>query len=267
MRVTRTSLLLALLFVIGLPLDAAALVMCARVKQSTGEIRNGTPIRLRAECKTKEVQVDPAALGLQGPPGVQGPHGDPGTDGADGSDGVACWDTDVDLTCDAEEDVAEPPGCGVEDCLGVAKAPTFINHSGENLGPVAARLRDVTRPYLVYVAESSVLVLDSEFDPAQPEGLGTQFFETPDCSDAPLMTWSPAVPQAVLTSPLQAALTTDRTHILVPTSDEKPPSRTVQSYVFEGTDFCVEQRRTGFYVPFKTIDLPDGFRLGKLVLR
>ncbi len=266
MYASRTTLLLLVLLV-AMPIDAVALVLCARVKPSTGEIRNGTPIRLRAECKAKEVQIAPDRLGLQGPPGEQGPPGDPGADGTDGSDGVACWDADVDLTCDAEEDVAEPPGCGVEDCLGAAKAPAFINHSGENLGPVAARLRDLTRPYLVYVADWSVLVLDSAFDPAQPESLATQFFETPDCSSEPLMTWAPAIPQAVMGSPTQAALTPDLTQVLIPAVDGKPPHRTVQSYVAEGTESCVEQRRSGFYVPFTIIELPDGFRLGKLVLR
>lgn len=112
-------LLLALLTGAFLPADADALIMCAKIKKSTGEIREGTPLRLRGECRPNEVAVDPDALGLQGPPGDPGQpgvDGSDGVDGADGMDGISCWDTDQDLTCDAGEDVAEPFGCGVEDC-------------------------------------------------------------------------------------------------------------------------------------------------------
>lgn len=70
-----------------IPVEAAALVQCAKVRRSTGEIRDGTPIRLRAECKLSEVELDPAALGLQGPPGTDGVDGQPGSQGNPGPQG------------------------------------------------------------------------------------------------------------------------------------------------------------------------------------
>jgi hypothetical protein len=50
---------------------AAALVMCGR-KTGTGQLAPGSMVKLRDACKTNEVQVDPVALGLQGPPGTPG---------------------------------------------------------------------------------------------------------------------------------------------------------------------------------------------------
>ncbi len=64
---------------------AHAVVLCAKAK-------GGEPagvVRLRAACKRRERQVDPAALGLlvAGPPGVPGTPGTPGPAGAAGADG------------------------------------------------------------------------------------------------------------------------------------------------------------------------------------
>ena len=57
-----------------LAVPAYALVIC------TG--RSGTgAMRVRATCRTNEVQVDPVALGLQGPPGPPGASGLVGTEG------------------------------------------------------------------------------------------------------------------------------------------------------------------------------------------
>jgi len=133
MLLLRFALLLAALAVV-LPIDADALVMCAKIKKSTGEIREGTPIRLRDECRPNEVEVDPATLGLQGPPGDPGQPGGDGTDGVDGAnglDGLSCWDTNENLTCDAEEDIAEPFGCGAEDCVGSFGTCTQIPVGGD----------------------------------------------------------------------------------------------------------------------------------------
>lgn len=65
---------------------ADAAVMC--VKAKNGVAKEGAPVKLRTACGAKEVQVDPVALGLQGPPGPQGDPGTPGADGADGAVGV-----------------------------------------------------------------------------------------------------------------------------------------------------------------------------------
>ena len=65
---------------------AEALVLCAKGKGGTP--KPGAPLKVRDACAGKEVQVDPAALGLRGPQGDQGPAGDPGTPGAPGAMGV-----------------------------------------------------------------------------------------------------------------------------------------------------------------------------------
>lgn len=98
--------------------NAEALVLCGKVSKKTGKVREGTPIRLRTECKTSEIELDPAELGLQGPPGVPGDDGEDGADGTNGLDGLACWDVDADHECDVDEDLVLPTGCGPEDCRG-----------------------------------------------------------------------------------------------------------------------------------------------------
>jgi len=59
---------------------AEALVLCA---PKSGE---GT-VRVREACKPNETQLDPVALGLQGPPGPKGDTGDPGPQGPMGLQG------------------------------------------------------------------------------------------------------------------------------------------------------------------------------------
>jgi hypothetical protein len=65
---------------VALPDPAAALVMCGR-KTGTGQLSPGSTVKLRDACKANEVQIDPIALGLQGP---QGPKGDTGNQGLQG---------------------------------------------------------------------------------------------------------------------------------------------------------------------------------------
>lgn len=48
-----------------------ALVLCAR-KDRSGNPRNGAALHLGTACKSKQVQVDPDALGLRGPQGAPG---------------------------------------------------------------------------------------------------------------------------------------------------------------------------------------------------
>lgn len=64
---------------------AEALVLCAAKGKGTAPKEGAAP-KLRTACKAKEVQLDPAALGLQGP---QGPAGTNGTDGAAGAPGIS----------------------------------------------------------------------------------------------------------------------------------------------------------------------------------
>lgn len=58
---------------------ASALKMCGRAGPG-GVLRDGATVRLRATCKPSEVEIDPVAVGLQGPAGAPG---------ADGEDGLA----------------------------------------------------------------------------------------------------------------------------------------------------------------------------------
>lgn len=66
---------------------AFALVVCSSVNRATGQPREGGSLRLRTTCKSTEVQVDPATVGLQGPPGPQGPTGEQGSPGVPGAQG------------------------------------------------------------------------------------------------------------------------------------------------------------------------------------
>lgn len=65
------------------PQLADALVMCGP-KRPDGTLREGAPIRLRTVCRANELQLDPVALGLQGPAGEQGPAGATGPMGPTG---------------------------------------------------------------------------------------------------------------------------------------------------------------------------------------
>jgi hypothetical protein len=69
---------------------ADALVLCTKGKSGTP--KQGAPLKIRAACAGKEVQVDAAALGLRGPqgaPGEPGAPGAPGSPGAMGAPGLA----------------------------------------------------------------------------------------------------------------------------------------------------------------------------------
>src|SRR5207244_11000708 len=69
----------------GLCSPAGAMVLC------TGRTGAGT-LKVRETCTSRETQVDPVELGLQGPPGdpgEPGPPGDPGPAGDSGPQGDA----------------------------------------------------------------------------------------------------------------------------------------------------------------------------------
>src|SRR5262245_52071984 len=83
-----------LIAVASLASPSCAAVLCARARPD-GTFN--TTIKLRASCHAPETQLDPVALGLQGPPGasgspgaagIQGPKGDKGDEGAQGAPGA-----------------------------------------------------------------------------------------------------------------------------------------------------------------------------------
>ena len=76
----RWQMFLAVLMV-GICSRADALVLYAP-KKGTG------PVTVQTACEKNEVQLDPATLGLQGPPGLKGDKGDPGPRGPMGLQGL-----------------------------------------------------------------------------------------------------------------------------------------------------------------------------------
>jgi hypothetical protein len=78
MDVKRLTLLLAGLLA-GTWSTTSAAVLCKTPSES---------VKVRDICKPREVQLDPTALGLQGPTGPQGPKGDQGDPGAVGPQGT-----------------------------------------------------------------------------------------------------------------------------------------------------------------------------------
>ena len=66
------SVILALLASVAAVAPAHALVLCGNPSGS---------VFVRATCRSAEQQLDPVALGLQGPKGDKGDKGDPGTPG------------------------------------------------------------------------------------------------------------------------------------------------------------------------------------------
>jgi hypothetical protein len=73
--------------VLVLTIPANAVVLCAK-QRSDGTFNSS--VRIREACKSRETQLDPAGLDLQGAQGDQGPQGvqgDPGDDGSEGAPG------------------------------------------------------------------------------------------------------------------------------------------------------------------------------------
>jgi len=88
--VGRWTVVLAAALVVAVAGRGEALLWCAAKSRRTGEVKEGKPVRLRTACQANELELDLAALGLQGPAGVagapgaageQGPPGDPGAPG------------------------------------------------------------------------------------------------------------------------------------------------------------------------------------------
>jgi len=78
------ALVVGLLLFVGS--TAHAVVLCAKAR-SDGTF--STAIKIRENCWPKETQLDPLALGLQGPAGSQGEQGPQGEPGAKGDTGEA----------------------------------------------------------------------------------------------------------------------------------------------------------------------------------
>jgi hypothetical protein len=79
-----TVLLMAAVLMLAPTADA--LVLCTKGKSGTP--KPGAPLKVRAACAGKEVQIDPDALGLRGPQGEEGPKGDGGPPGPPGGIGL-----------------------------------------------------------------------------------------------------------------------------------------------------------------------------------
>lgn len=179
------QLVLALIVLAATSVHADALVQCAKVRTSTGEIRNGTPVRLREVCKSNETEVD-----------LTGPAGEPGLDGQ------SCWDLNESFTCDAEEDIAPPLGCGVEDCAGAVTPPerlVLIDANGVEVGefPVEPTLDQSTQQYLFRAEpDAEIPVTLAVTRSTHLVGPSTPFtttfpdiaYTTPDCTGQPYVT-------------------------------------------------------------------------------
>ncbi len=88
MQASRQSIVpqIAALALVVLASFAEAAVLCAKPRKDR---TFSTAVKIREACKSNEVQLDPAALGLQGPKGDKGDPGIPGPSGAPGPAGAA----------------------------------------------------------------------------------------------------------------------------------------------------------------------------------
>ena len=90
--------LLTVLSVIALASSADAWTLCAKKDRRTNAYKEGSPVKLRNVCRTNEIAIDPAELGLQGPKGDtgdRGPAGPKGDTGDQGPQGDAGQDSEV----------------------------------------------------------------------------------------------------------------------------------------------------------------------------
>ena len=101
---------------VGIWGQAEAAVLCQK--------KNGA-LFARDECKQKETQVDPATLGLQGPPGPKGDKGDPGPPGQQGT-GFAVYDQNGAKVGDAISFERSLPGVWVSFSTGGYSLPLIV---------------------------------------------------------------------------------------------------------------------------------------------
>ena len=87
---------MAVMACVAMSASASAAVLC---RTSTGLVA------VRDACKRGETQLDPVALGLQGPPGPTGPQGDKGDPGPAGAPGAT-----GPMGSQGPQGIAGPPG-------------------------------------------------------------------------------------------------------------------------------------------------------------
>ena len=146
---------------ITVPVDASALVLCAK-RTSTGEVRDGSTIKLRAECRANEVVVDPIEAGLQGP---EGPPGDPGAQGETGPEGPpGPVPEEVSVIVNDPQPVTWGPyGCGVLSAslsFSASSLDTHDMHSGgapSQLVVQEAGLYTITLNLRAFTSESAMI--------------------------------------------------------------------------------------------------------------
>jgi hypothetical protein len=123
---------------------ADAAVMCTKTKK--GVAKEGAPIKLRAtSCLATEVEVDPVALGLQGPAGTAGAQGNQGLQGEQGPPGLSA----VEVITGNGNEVTTSPGTSTAtaSCPGGKKVlgggAAFVSIAG---GSINDQRIDVSRP-------------------------------------------------------------------------------------------------------------------------
>jgi hypothetical protein len=136
--------MLALLMALAMAGTAQAVVLCARPR-ADGTYSTG--IKLRETCKPSETQLDPAELGIQGPPGLPGPQGPAG--------GVVVVD-------------ANGVFVGTADELG-----------GTDLGSEVSVVRTISGTPVRFPTTSAGFI--------QAAGPPTPYFETTDCTGTPFV--------------------------------------------------------------------------------
>ena len=132
---------LAVVAALAIAGTADAAVMCTKAKK--GAAKEGAPIKLRATaCLATEVEVDPVALGLQGPPGAGGEQGNQGLQGPPGLSAVEVITANGDTVTTASGTSTATASCpGGKKVLGGGSS--FVSLAG---GSLSAQRIDESKP-------------------------------------------------------------------------------------------------------------------------
>src|SRR5262245_51453822 len=146
---------LAALLLLVAAIESHGVMLCAR-RRADGTF-NAT-VKIREACKTSETQLDPLALGLQGPAGTQGVAGPPGPEGPQGPVG----------------------GPGPQGPVGPSAGARIIDAGGVYVG---AAVIDDGFPKAMLEADGLAVVTPWDYSHGWPGG--EVWFDTADCSGTP----------------------------------------------------------------------------------
>lgn len=170
----RCLLVFTIFFALGVVAPVEAAVLCAP-KGGDGSVK------VREMCEKNETQLDPVALGLQGPPGPPGPMGAQGPQGEQGVTGPQGLQGERGLPgIQGEKGDTGPPG---------PAAKTFAVYDANNnkVGDVISTSSPPATAMIALQVDTHLLALSVNNNAIDGSTSGPPRFESTNCLGAPLV--------------------------------------------------------------------------------